>query len=130
MQVTVETSAENALERKLRIQIPAERVEGEITDRLRAMGKRARLKGFRPGKAPLKVIEQQFGPQVRQEVLGDLIRSTYSEALVQHKFQPAGTPRIGDTRAEPGEPLEFTATIELYPEIELKPLELAERGRQ
>ena len=123
MQVTVETSAENALERKLRIQIPAERVEGEITDRLRAMGKRARLKGFRPGKAPLKVIEQQFGPQVRQEVLGDLIRSTYSEALVQHKFQPAGTPRIGDTRAEPGEPLEFTATIELYPEIELKPLE-------
>ena len=122
MQVTVETSAENALERKLRIQIPAARVEGEITDRLRAMGKRARLKGFRPGKAPLKVIEQQFGPQVRQEVLGDLIRSTYSEALVQHKFQPAGTPRIGDTRAEPGEPLEFTATIELYPEIELQPL--------
>src|SRR5690606_35133568 len=122
MQVTVETSADNALERKLRIQVPAERVEGEVTDRLKAMGRRAKLKGFRPGKVPMKVVQQQFGPQVRQEVLGDLIRSTYTEALVQHKLQPAGGPRIEDTRAEPGEPLEFTATIELYPEIELKAL--------
>src|SRR5690554_6749908 len=122
MQVTVETSADNALERKLRIQVPAERVEGEVTDRLRAMGRRVKLNGFRPGKVPLKVVEQQFGPQVRQEVLGDLIRSTFTEALVQHNLQPAGGPRIEDTRAEPGEPLEFTATIELYPEIELKPL--------
>lgn len=123
MQVTVETSADNALERKLRIHVPAERVEGEVTDRLQAMGRRVKLNGFRPGKVPMKVVAQQFGPQVRQEVLGDLIRSTYTEALVKHKLQPAGGPRIEDTRAEPGEPLEFTATIELYPEIELKPLD-------
>ncbi|MEX0900569.1 MAG: trigger factor [Gammaproteobacteria bacterium] len=123
MQVTVETSADNSLERKLRIQVPAERVEGAVSERLKAMSRRAKLKGFRPGKAPLKVIEQQYGPQIRQEVLGDLISSSYTEALVQHKFQPAGQPRINDTKAEPGEALEYTATIELYPEIELKPLD-------
>lgn len=122
MQVSIETT-DNKLERKLRIEVPAERVEREVNDRLRSLSKRARLKGFRPGKAPLKVIEQQYGPQVRQEVLADLMKATYTEALIQEKLNPAGSPLIEDTQAEPGAAFRFTATIELYPEMQIKALD-------
>lgn len=122
MQVSVEKT-DNKFERKLRIQIPAERVEKEIRDRLKEVGRRTRLKGFRPGKAPIKVLEKQFGPQVREEVLGELVQSTYSEALVQQRLSPAGHPRIEGARHQPGVPLEFTATFEVMPEVDLGPLD-------
>lgn len=122
MEVSVEKT-DNKLERRLLIEVPAARVEGEITGRLKVLGKRARLKGFRPGKAPLKVLEQQFGPQVREEVLNDLINETYKQALQQEKLKPAGNPRIEGGSVKPGTNFRYTATIELYPELELKPLD-------
>ncbi len=119
MQVSVEKT-DNALERKLRIQVPAETVAREIEQRLRRYSKQARLNGFRPGKAPMRVIEKQFGEQARQEVLTELIQTSYTEALVKENLTPAGNPRIGETKAQPGDALEYTATIELYPEIALE----------
>lgn len=119
MQVSVETT-DNKLERKLRIQVPAERVERAVSERLRKVSKTARIQGFRPGKVPMQVVERQFGPQVREEVLGDLIKATYGEALAREKLVPAGSPRFEGTAAAPGDAFEYTATIELYPEIELQ----------
>lgn len=122
MQVSVEKT-DNALERKLRIQVPADKVASEIEQRLRRYGKQARLNGFRPGKAPMRVIEKQFGDQARQEVLTELIQTSYTEALIKENLKPAGSPRIGETKAQPGAALEYTATIELYPEITLEGLD-------
>lgn len=122
MQVSVEKT-DNKLERKLRISVPADRIEKEFRSRLRSFGKRAKLNGFRPGKVPMNVLERQYGPQVREEVLNDLLRSTYNEALVQERLNPAGSPRFEGTSTAPGSAFEFTAIIELYPEVELKPLD-------
>ena len=68
MQVSVESVGK--LERRMQVQVPAERVSKEIAERLKRLSRTARLKGFRPGKAPLTVIRQQFGPQVHREVIG------------------------------------------------------------
>ena len=70
MQVSVESIGK--LERRMQVQVPAERVSEEIATRLKTLSRTARLKGFRPGKAPLKVIRQQFGSQVHREVIGEL----------------------------------------------------------
>jgi trigger factor len=120
MQVSVETSA--GLERKLHIQVPAERIEKEVASRLLSVGKNAKIQGFRPGKVPAKVIRQRYGDQVRNEVLQDILQSTYSEAVVQEKLQPAGGPTIEPGNLEEGQDLTYTAIFEVYPEIELKGL--------
>ena len=92
MQVSLEKS--DGLERRMKVQVPAERVERETEDRLKSLSKRAKVDGFRPGKVPLKVIQQRFGDQVRSEVVTDLLQSSYNEALAQQKLNPAGGPRI------------------------------------
>src|SRR5271165_980157 len=92
MQVSVENIGK--LERRMQVQVPAERVTQEIASRLAQLTRTARLKGFRPGKAPLKVIRQQFGQQVHQEVIGELLRASLNEALTQSRLAPAGDPRI------------------------------------
>ena len=92
MQVSVENTGK--LGRRLEVQIPAERVDRAISDRLKQISRTARLNGFRPGKAPLTVIRQQFGAQVQREVIGDLLQSSFSEAVAQQQLQPAGSPRI------------------------------------
>ncbi|MBU6420809.1 MAG: trigger factor [Gammaproteobacteria bacterium] len=121
MQVSIETTA--GLERRMKVQVPAERVEREVEQRLRNLGKRAKLNGFRPGKIPFDVVKKRFGGEVRQEVLSDLLRDTCSEALAQEKVNPAGGPRIDTVNNEPGKDLEYTATFEVYPEIQLQGLE-------
>ena len=92
MQVKVESTG--ALERKLRVELPLERVEREVDSRLRTVGKTARIKGFRPGKVPERVVRQKFGKQIREEVLADLLQRSYSDAVLQENLQPAGAPRI------------------------------------
>ena len=92
MQVSVESTG--ALERRMEVQVPAERVEKAVDERLQRMSRTVRLKGFRPGKVPVKVVRQQFGQQVRQEVLGDVMQSTFNEAVIQEKLTPASGPRI------------------------------------
>ncbi len=120
MQVSVESIG--SLGRRMMVQLPAEDVEREIDARLKSVGKRAKLKGFRPGKAPMKVIRQHYGAQVRQEVLSELMQSSYARAITQEALQPAGGPKIETQSIEPGKDLEYSATFEIYPEIELKGL--------
>ena len=87
MQVSL--TATGGLERRLEVAVPAERVANEVEQRLKRISRTARLKGFRPGKAPFTVIRRQFGEQVRAEVVSDLMRSSYADALSQEKLTPA-----------------------------------------
>lgn len=116
MQVSVENTS--ALERRMTVQIPAEQVDSVVKTRLQSMMRTVRLDGFRPGKVPFKVVERKFGSQVRLEALGELISSTYQEAIQQQNLRPAGDPRIEPPRSEGGETLEYVATFEVYPEFE------------
>jgi trigger factor len=118
MQVSVE--ATKGLERKMTVQVPAERVNSEIDTRLKRMSRTAKVKGFRPGKVPFKVVKQQYGPQVREEVMQELLRQTYGEALQQKELRPAGSPSIDPVKMEDESGLEYTATFEIYPEVKLK----------
>ena len=105
------------LERRLRVQVPAGRIEQEVEARLVSAGKTIKLKGFRPGKVPSQVIRQRFGTQIRQEVLQDMVQTSYSEAIVREKLRPAGSPRIEPDIAETGKDFAYTAVFEVYPEF-------------
>lgn len=118
MQVSVENTSD--LGRRLTIGVPAERVESEVSARLNKAAKTARIKGFRPGKVPLKVMQQQFGASVRQEVLGEVVNQTFAEAVRSEQLRPAGMPRFEAKALEPGKDLEYVATFEVFPELELK----------
>jgi trigger factor len=121
MQVSVESTGK--LERRMQVQVPAERVSQEIAQRLKNLSRTARLKGFRPGKAPLTVIKQQFGSQVHREVIGELLQSSYAEAVTQEQLAPAGNPRIEPQSMDEGQDLTYVATFEVLPEVVLQPLE-------
>src|SRR5580658_2902039 len=120
MQVSVENTGK--LERRMQVQVPAERVAKEIASRLKQLSRTARLNGFRPGKAPLTVIRQQFGPQVHREVIGELMQSSFSEAVTQNQLAPAGNPRIEPRSVAEGQDLTYVATFEVFPEIALQPI--------
>ncbi len=117
MQVFIETTS--GLERRLTVGVPAERIENEVNDRLRKAAKTVRLDGFRPGKVPMRVVKQRFGAGVRQEVLGEVMSQSFYEAVTQENLKPAGQPSIEPKSMEEGKDLEFVATFEVYPEIEL-----------
>src|SRR5579863_7838480 len=127
MQVSVESISK--LERRMQVQVPAERVTQEIAARLKNLSRTARLKGFRPGKAPLKVIRQQFGSQIHREVIGELLQSSYAEAVTQKQLTPAGSPRIEPQSIDEGQDLKYTATFEVFPEVVLQPIESMELDR-
>jgi trigger factor len=121
VQVSLETG--QGLERRLRVQVPAGRIDEEIETRLRSAGRTASIKGFRPGKVPTQVIRQRFGAQIRQEVLQDMVQSSYSEAIAREKLRPAGGPRIEAEALEAGKDLAYTAVFEVYPEFQVAGLE-------
>jgi len=116
MQVSLENTT--PLERRMTVSLPAERLDGVVGKRLQEIARTARLKGFRPGKIPTKVIEQRFGTKVREEVLGELIRTSFDEAIRQEHVQPAGNPDIkeADVKNEDGQ-IQYTATFEVVPEF-------------
>ena len=116
MQVSVESTG--SLERRMEVSVPKEQIEQAIDERLKKVSRTAKLKGFRPGKAPIKVIKQQFGAQVRQEVLGDVLQKSFGEAVRQQNLRVAGYPRFEPKPAE-GNQVEFSATFEIYPEVSL-----------
>lgn len=118
MMVQVETLP--GLERRIEVSVPAARVRQQVDERLLKVGRSARIKGFRPGKAPIHVVRKHYGPQVRDEVVSDLIRETFAEALRQEKLQPAGGPRIEPQKTGEPDDLRYTATFEVYPQVELK----------
>jgi trigger factor len=119
-EVSVEPAA--GLERRMTVRVPNAEIERAIAARLAQVGKTAKLKGFRPGKVPQKVVKQYYGGQVREEVLSDVIRTTYSRAIAEQNLNPAGGPHIEPLSAEGASAEHFTyrATFEVYPEIDLK----------
>ncbi len=127
MQVSVESISK--LERRMQVQVPAERVTREIAARLKNISRTARLNGFRPGKAPITVIRRQFGTQVHREVIGELLQSSFAEAVTEQKLSPAGNPRIEPQSVDEGEDLKYVATFEVFPEVALKPIESMELER-
>jgi len=104
-------------------------VSQEIAARLKNISRTARLNGFRPGKAPLKVIRQQFGSQIHREVIGELLQSSYAEAVTQKQLTPAGSPRIEPQSMDEGQDLKYVATFEVFPEVVLQPMESLEVDR-
>lgn len=121
MQVSVETT--QGLERRLTISVPAETVDVEVKNRLRQVAKTQRINGFRPGKVPPSVIQKRYGASVRQEVAGEIMQRSFVDAIVAEKINPAGRPSFTAKSNEDGKALEFEATFEIYPEVELKDLE-------
>ncbi len=117
MQVSLETTG--ALERKMTIEVPAEKVSSAMQQRLQRMSREVKISGFRPGKVPMRVVTQRFGKQIFQEVVADTMQSTYQEAIQQEKLRPAGSPQIEPLNLEADQDLKYIATFEVYPEINL-----------
>lgn len=127
MQVTVETTA--GLERKMRVVVPSERIEVQVTEKLKQTAKQAKINGFRPGKVPVREVKRRFGEGIRQEISSEMIQSSYGEALQKEDLNPAGMPKIEEVNMEEGKDLEYTAVFEVFPEIEVGGLENIEVDR-
>ena len=119
MQVTVETT--QGLERRMRVEIPEEKVRGEVDKRLGDLARSVRIPGFRPGKAPVKVVARRYGRQVRDEVVGGLVQESLIDALSQEQLRPAAAPRIAPLETTAG--VSYTATFDVLPEIALPQFE-------
>ncbi|RLA47601.1 MAG: trigger factor [Gammaproteobacteria bacterium] len=117
MQVSIEKTS--GLERRLTVGVSAEEVDEKVTAKLQESARSVQLSGFRPGKVPFKVVRQRFGAGVRQEVVGEVVNRSFYEAISQEDVRPAGQPDIEEIKNEQGKDLEYVATFEVYPEIEL-----------
>ncbi|PXF63737.1 trigger factor [Kangiella spongicola] len=120
MQVSVE--ATNGLERKLVIDVPAENIDGAVQKRLQEMTRTVKMNGFRPGKVPFKVVQKRYGNAVRQEVLGEVMQRHYFEAVQKEELTPAGYPQLELIENKDGANLKFSATFEVYPEVQVADL--------
>src|SRR5690606_41887312 len=117
MQDSVESTS--ALERRMTIGVPVERIETEVNKRLQQTASRAKIPGFRPGKVPLSVIRQRYEAAARQEAPADLIQATFYEAVVAEQLNPAGAPAGEPNVFEKGKELEYVATFEVCPEFKV-----------
>ena len=120
MQVSVENTG--PLERKVRVEVPEDKIASEVQNRLQSLSRKTKIQGFRPGKAPLKVVEKHYGSRIRKEVVGEVLQSSFYEALAKEKLRPASQPEI-DPMEDEGSGLTYTATFEVYPEIDLAPID-------
>jgi trigger factor len=108
----------SALERRLSVTVPATEINSEVENRLKRLSRTVKMHGFRPGKVPLKVVAQQYGPQVRQEVLGDAMQKTFGEAVRNQNLRVAGYPRFELQPLDEGAAeIQYSATFEIYPEV-------------
>jgi len=105
--------------KRLQVEVPADAVQAELDRAFQAVGRQARLRGFRPGKAPRPVLERVFGAEVRREVLGRLVEQSFHEAVEQHGLAVVGTPDIDAEAITPGEALRYSATVDVRPGIAL-----------
>lgn len=115
MQMTLETLGQ--LERRLHVAVPIQQIEGEVQKRLARLAKTAKIAGFRPGKVPLKMIAQQYGPQVRSDVISDTVQASFNDAIRAQNLRVAGYPRIEPKQAAANDQFEFSAVFEVYPEV-------------
>ncbi|MES9967075.1 MAG: trigger factor [Sedimenticola sp.] len=118
MQVSVESS--EGLERRMTVELPVEQVNEAVEKRLKEVARTARLDGFRPGKVPMSVVRKRYSAEVRSEVFGDLVQSTYFQALAQEKLQPAGEPVVEPLEKDADQGMGYIATFEVMPEITLQ----------
>jgi len=107
------------LQRRLSIGVTLSDVEQEVGARLRKLSRTVKMAGFRPGKVPMKMIEQSYGPQVHSEVLGDSVSKAFSDAVAEHNLRVAGQPQIEPRQDAAEGQVAFNATFEVYPEIVL-----------
>jgi trigger factor len=117
MAVNVETIG--TLERRVTMAVPVEQIERQVDARLKKLARDVKMPGFRPGKVPLKLVAQQYGAQVRSEVLGDAVQSAFSDAMKEANLRVAGYPKIEKKDGADQSALEFSATFEVYPEVKL-----------
>ena len=127
MDVSVETL--EGLETRLTITLPSETFEERLDVKLNEAKNKARLPGFRPGKIPLKEIRRRFGPSLRAELAGEMMQSSFYEAIAQESLNPAGPPKLEVKTMDPNVDLEFTATFELVPSVEVADLAKVEIKR-
>jgi len=107
------------LERRVSMSVPVADVERQVSERLKKLARDVRMPGFRPGKVPMKLVEKTYGPQVRNEVLGDAVQKSFSEVVKEAKLKVAGYPRIERKDESNDKSLEFSATFEIYPEVKV-----------
>src|SRR5512134_487257 len=108
------------LERRLQMSLPVEGIEREIDTRLKKMARNVKMPGFRPGKVPMKLVAQTYGPQVRNEVLGDAVQKSFTDAVKEANLRVAGYPKIEPKTEKAADgALEFSATFEVYPDVKL-----------
>ncbi len=117
MQVTVETVSK--LERKMRITVPASEVSEKVEVKIKEAASQVRIKGFRPGKVPIREVRRRFGPGILQEVSSEIMQQSFAAAVDQQSLKPAGMPEIKDVVMELDKDLTFSALIEIFPEIKL-----------
>jgi trigger factor len=121
MQISIESTG--PLERQMTVKIPAERINSEVSSRLSRLSKTARIDGFRKGKVPLKIVERFYGSQVRQEVLAEVVRKSFYEVVSDEKLRVAADPEIEPIDTPEDQGFTYRATFEVYPEIQLTPIE-------
>jgi len=119
----VSVKGRKGLERQMTVRVPTDEIEHEVDTRLKKVGRTARLKGFRPGKVPPRIVRQRYGGQIRNEVVSDVIRSSYARAVQQEQLNPAGGPQIEPLSTGGEDHFSYRATFEVFPEIKLKPAE-------
>jgi len=107
------------LERRVSMSLPAAEIEREVDTRLKQLARNVKMPGFRPGKVPMKLIAQTYGPQVRSEVLSDAVQKAFSNAVKEANLKVAGFPRIEKKDGSDTAALEFSATFEIYPEVKV-----------
>jgi trigger factor len=105
------------LERRVSMSVPLRDIEKQVDERLKQLARNVKMPGFRPGKVPMKIVAQTYGPQVRNEVLGDAVQKSFSDVVKEANLRVAGYPKIEKKDGAGADALEFSATFEIYPEV-------------
>ena len=111
--------AANPLERRIDMTVPMADIEKDVEQRLKKMARTVKMAGFRPGKVPFKMVQQQYGPQARSEAIGEAVEKAFGDAVREQNLRVAGYPRIEPKGGEDVAALQFSAVFEVYPEIRL-----------
>ena len=127
MAVTVETLEK--LERKITLTLPADVIQSEIDSRLKRLARTVKMDGFRPGKVPLNVVAQRYGYSVQFEVMNDKLGAAFNAAANEAKLRVAGAPRIAEKEQSAEGSMDFDVTFEVYPEVVIGDLAVAEVER-
>ena len=118
--ITVEKTAEDAASKSLKVTVPVDRVRAAETKAVTYYARRARVPGFRPGKAPDAVVRKRFGDAIRQSMLEEVIRESWETAKTAESLKPIGDPSIRNLKFEEGSPLEFELVVDVRPEVKLE----------